>query len=96
MEQETCETPGHEDKPAQYTVDEKRVRDRLYKYKLSPEKFQEMLEAQESRCKSCKDVLVLEKKYPFAIDHDHACCPGEWGPAASVSGAFCATTATRV
>lgn len=67
----------------------KPVRDRLYKYKLSPEKFQMMLESQRSCCPLCFKEFDLEGSRPFCVDHDHNCCPGEYTCGECVRGLLC-------
>ena len=49
---------------------------RAYKLKLmglTPERFAQMLEAQEYACAMC--CTPFEKDQRICIDHDHACCP---------------------
>jgi len=58
-------------------LERKAIRDRLIKYGITPEKLSEMLEAQEYACGICGNEFDLDAKYPFAVDHDHSCCPGE-------------------
>jgi recombination endonuclease VII len=48
------------------------------KYGLSYDDILEMLDAQDYCCKLCSGELTLHGLYPFDIDHDHACCPGEF------------------
>jgi hypothetical protein len=51
----------------------------LGRYKLTPETYAEMLEAQGGVCKICKQPEVQRNVNGdikmLAVDHDHACCP---------------------
>ncbi len=46
---------------------------RLKRYGLTPETFQQMLEAQGYACAICREPF--EEDQLIHIDHDHACCP---------------------
>ena len=50
---------------------------RLKRFGLTPERFQAMLEAQGYTCVMCHGAF--EDGERIAIDHDHACCPGNKG-----------------
>lgn len=43
-----------------------------FKYKITAEKYDEMLKAQGGVCALCKKP---PNKIRLAVDHDHACCP---------------------
>lgn len=43
---------------------------RQWGYRMSPEQYQAMFDAQEGKCRGCKRSDV-----PLHIDHDHDCCP---------------------
>jgi Recombination endonuclease VII len=45
------------------------------KYHLTLEQYQEMLERQGGRCAVCSRTPE-DNSRRFAVDHDHACCPG--------------------
>jgi hypothetical protein len=49
----------------------------MEKYKLSPEQFIAILEAQGNTCALCGEAFSREGKLYPVVDHNHACCPGE-------------------
>lgn len=53
-------------------------------YKLSWDKYEEMLAAQGGRCAICQ-----RKSKKFHVDHDHACCPGKESCGKCVRGLLC-------
>lgn len=57
------------------------------KYKLSIEQFEAMILSQRGLCAICKQPPKNDR---FAVDHDHACCPGAWGTCGKcVRGLLC-------
>lgn len=46
------------------------------RYKLTLERYQEMLDAQEGRCAICGTDSPGADKENFQVDHDHGCCAG--------------------
>ena len=56
----------------------------MYRYKLTPESYKAMFEAQGSCCKLCRRAV---KRY--VVDHDHACCPGRQSCGRCVRGILC-------
>ena len=46
------------------------------KYGLTPERFQALLDEQDNKCAIC--YRYFSKTLPYQVDHDHACCPGEY------------------
>ncbi len=54
-------------------------------FNLTIERFNEMLEEQDGKCKLCKDVLL---KTP-CVDHDHSCCPGKTSCGKCIRGLIC-------
>jgi hypothetical protein len=61
-----------------------------YNYKLSPERYQSMLEAQNYRCANL--VCLTDEpggKGRWHIDHDHSCCPGKRSCGKCVRGLLC-------
>lgn len=63
-------------------------RDRLWRvYKITPEQYQEMFEAQDGRCAICFNEPGAMGF--LAIDHDHACCPGERTCGKCIRGLLC-------
>lgn len=67
-------------------------RQRLKKYGLSVEAFDKLWMAQGQRCPICgsrEDRETIKKS--FAVDHDHACCPGPVSCGKCVRGILCGT-----
>lgn len=58
-------------------------------FKLSPEQYQCMLDAQGGRCASCPQIL--EPGHGTHIDHDRKCCPGKKSCGKCVRGILCGT-----
>jgi hypothetical protein len=56
---------------------------------LTPEKFQEMLEAQGYACAMGREPFADGQR--IFIDHDHACCPGDKTCGKCVRGLLCLT-----
>jgi hypothetical protein len=56
----------------------------LYRYKLTPEKFEELISSQNYCCKLCK-----EKTKKFVVDHDHKCCSGRRSCGKCIRGLLC-------
>lgn len=48
---------------------------RFRRYKLTADRFEELLKAQDSRCAIC--LRLFEQDERTDVDHDHSCCPGE-------------------
>jgi len=62
----------------------------LWKFGLTPEKFAEILAEQGGRCKICKtDDPRNNRVSTWAIDHDHACCPGPRSCGKCLRGLLC-------
>lgn len=57
---------------------------RWYRYRMTIEQYQELLNSQGGRCATCG--IVPEK---FYVDHDHACCPGGNSCGQCVRGLLC-------
>lgn len=49
---------------------------RLAKYDISPIQYAEMLARQGGQCMICR-IPECSSGRAFAVDHDHACCPGK-------------------
>ncbi len=58
----------------------------LKKYGLTPEKYDEMLEAQGGGCAICHEPPGDRNLY---VDHDHGCCPGQYTCGKCVRGLLC-------
>jgi hypothetical protein len=69
----------HRDRNSKYyrsTSEAKRKADRLRKYGLTQEKFDELLLKQDGKCAICEVELDFGRdSYSLTIDHDHTCCP---------------------
>lgn len=59
----------------------------LSKYKMTPEQYLDMYEAQNGLCAICKKPERDRKR--LAIDHDHSCCPGANTCGKCVRGLIC-------
>lgn len=61
------------------------------KYSITPERYQELLEAQGGVCATCKKSPVgrSDGSRRFHVDHDHACCPGNYSCGKCVRGILC-------
>ncbi len=57
------------------------------KYRITPEQYQEMFEAQGERCAICSNEPGSTGL--LAIDHDHSCCPGEFTCGKCIRGLLC-------
>lgn len=67
----------------QYTPEFRRKRT-LGKYGLTPDQYDRMLAAQGGGCAVCSRSDEV-----LAVDHDHACCPGQASCGACVRGLLC-------
>lgn len=61
-------------------------KDRLRRFNLTQEQYDQMLEDQDNRCAICGRT---EASKAWAIDHDHACCPGQSSCGECVRGLLC-------
>lgn len=60
------------------------------KYRLSLERYEVMLAAQDGRCAIClTDAPRDVRTDRFHVDHDHACCPGKTSCGKCVRGLLC-------
>lgn len=51
-----------------------------FKFNITLDQYQEMLEAQGGVCAICKQPESVQKDgsvRALAVDHDHSCCPGD-------------------
>jgi len=60
------------------------------RYRLSNKEFAELFDRFDGKCWLCR---LREAK---VIDHDHACCPGDWTCGKCVRGALCVGCNTRL
>lgn len=58
-------------------------------YKMTPEEYVEMLDSQGGRCAICGTTDSGYKLNTFAVDHDHACCPGKYTCGQCIRGLLC-------
>jgi len=65
-----------------------KTKERLRQYKLTPEKYEAMLRAQEGCCAIC-GTTEPRGRGRWHIDHDHACCPGAKTCGKCVRGLLC-------
>lgn len=84
---------GHAADQAQRRIDQPdlMLRGNLYgKYRLSLERYQELLEAQDGRCAICGVASPGDIRIDrFHVDHDHSCCPGKESCGKCVRGLLC-------
>lgn len=61
-----------------------------HRYGITPEQYDEMLEAQGGGCAICHRTEPMGKSEEFfSVDHDHACCPGVRSCGKCVRGLLC-------
>ena len=63
-----------------------------WRYKISIEEYQEMLQAQNWVCAICKQperTIIRGKLISLAVDHDHSCCPNRKSCGKCVRGILC-------
>jgi hypothetical protein len=58
----------------------------LKRYSMTPEKLQEMMEAQRNKCLICPRTFA---EFVPHIDHDHTCCPGGSSCGKCIRGLLC-------
>lgn len=64
-------------------------------YRITPEEYAAMLDQQQGRCAICRTGTPPSSSkygntyYPFAIDHDHDCCPGATSCGRCIRGLLC-------
>jgi len=65
-------------------------------YKVTPDKYQEMLDRQGGGCGICARTTPGGNGPRFPIDHDHACCPGLKSCGECVRGLLCVACNNRL
>ncbi len=65
-------------------------------YKITPERFDEILASQGGGCALCGHVKTTGRWDRLAVDHDHACCPGKTSCGQCVRGILCGRCNTGV
>lgn len=61
----------------------------LTRFKLTIERFNQMLLDQDGRCEICKTEFGEGKREGPYVDHDHSCCPGYRSCGKCVRGLLC-------
>ena len=72
-------------------TEQRRVANRVLKYGITVEQYDEMLAQQNGVCAICKLVSTRGKLF---VDHDHACCPGQKAGGKCVRGLLCSSCNT--
>ena len=62
---------------------------RLQRHNISQEKFNEILQKQNSKCPICLNKLNIDIPKGIGIDHDHGCCSGSYSCGLCVRGLLC-------
>lgn len=70
------------------------IANRATKYGLTPEKFKELLSAQNNSCALCQRGGIAGRD--LCVDHDHECCPGNRSCGKCVRGLLCAPCNTGI
>jgi hypothetical protein len=66
----------------------------VYSYKITKQRYLEILENQDFRCAICKDhVDALDRN--LCVDHDHSCCPNGRRVVVNVCEGFYAVDVTK-
>lgn len=60
---------------------------RKWRYKITRERYEELLQAQGGICPGC--LVNLRCDVQVDVDHDHGCCPGEYSCGRCVRGLLC-------
>jgi Recombination endonuclease VII len=61
----------------------------MHRYRLTPERREEMIAAQDGRCYLCSEPLDLGNPRKVHIDHDHDCCRGSTSCGTCIRGIAC-------
>lgn len=69
--------------------DRDRRREKSSNHGISPDRFQEMLNAQDGRCAICRVEFDGTRARSAYIDHDHSCCPGKISCGKCIRGLLC-------
>lgn len=59
------------------------------RYGITVAQYDALLSAQDGKCAIC-EATACKSGRAFAVDHDHACCPGRESCGACVRGLLCA------
>lgn len=73
---------------------------RIYKlrtrYNMTQDQYDRILEDQNGVCAICEKLETRAGRYNLVIDHDHACCSGEFSCGECVRGLLCADCNTAL
>lgn len=85
----TCKTCRNADQRQWRSENPEKDREyRLKRHHLTPDSFIALLESQNGRCAICPAVEPGGSGY-WHVDHDHACCPGEYSCGECIRGLLC-------
>lgn len=59
------------------------------RYRITPERRQQFIDAQDGCCYLCGDRLLLDQPRKVHVDHDHACCSGNTACGKCIRGVAC-------
>ena len=82
---------NNERKRSTYVVDRNRVSN-LRKYNITMDQYEQMFADQDGVCKICGKPETRTKDgkvSSLAVDHDHACCPGNYSCGQCIRGLLC-------
>lgn len=71
------------------TIEQNRRAFLKYTYGITLERFGEMVEEQDSKCKVCSEPLALDMPRQVHIDHDHNCCATQKTCGNCIRGLLC-------
>lgn len=63
---------------------------RLRRYNLTPDQYEELLARQGGGCAICKSEVNNMEMYRLHVDHDHTCCAGKESCGKCIRGILCA------
>lgn len=59
------------------------------RYRITPERRQQLIDDQDGRCYLCGDALLLDEPRKVHVEHDHSCCPGSTTCGNCIRGIAC-------
>lgn len=66
-----------------------KLRQRLKRFNITVDKFNELLVLQGGGCAICGTVLNSLQTSRLSVDHDHKCCPGTYSCGECIRGLLC-------